>query len=253
MVIEGNRIKDIGSKSLLSEYPHAEVIDLKGKVVVPGLNDTHLHFLMTAEYLTMLPIEQATSITEIIEKARKYIEEKSLSEEDILYTEGWNQYHFDDEQRVLNRWDLDKISTTIPIILVRADRHVWSVNSKVLDRFGLSERTPVPEGGEIRKDSSGTLTGVFTERAIDLIRSQLPVASKAKKKKALKQAMIRANQYGLTSMHTCDAKDNQVEETLSFYDELDQENELTVRFYQQMWFSDGLYLDKFLDKDYACK
>lgn len=251
MVVEEDRIKAIGVDDLLSDYPGVEIVDLKGKTVIPGLNDSHLHFLMTAEYLNMLRIVDVTSISELIQRARQYIEEKGLTSTDILYTEGWNQQNFTDEKRIPNRQDLDQVSTEIPIVLVRVDRHVWSLNSKALEIYNITSDSLSPEGGEIRKDAEGVPTGVLTERAIDLVRPQLPVLSKEEKKEALKNAMKLANSQGLTSMHTNDAKDDTIEEVLSLYSELEEEQELSIRFYQQIWFNDGKYIQQFFDAGYT--
>lgn len=250
MIVEGETIKKVGGEALLQEFPEAEQIDLKGKTVIPGLNDAHLHFLNTAEYLTMLKITDVTSMHELLTRLKNHITAKELGPEDFLYTEGWNHNYFTDEKRIPTREDLDQVSKEVPIVLVRVDRHVWSLNSKALEYFGITKDTPTPEGGEILKNASGEPTGVLMERAIDLVRSKLPRFTKKEKKSALKQAMKKANRYGITSMHTNDAKDEEIEETLNFYKELDEANELTVRFYHQVWFNDGKYMQDFFDKGY---
>lgn len=251
MVIEKDRILAIGSEELVQKFNQSEVIDLNGQTVLPGLNDSHLHFLMTAEYLNMLPITDVTSMTELIERIKGSIKKENLQAEDILYTEGWNQNNFTDEKRIPDRTDLDQASKEVPIIIVRVDRHIWSLNSAALEKFGIHKETPSPEGGEIIKNTFGEPTGVLTERAIDLVRNQIPELSKEQKKSVLINAMKQANSLGLTSMHTNDAKDDKISETLSLYEELDRDKQLTIRFYQQIWFNDGKYIQTFLDKGYS--
>lgn len=247
MVVDEERIVEVGEESLIKKYADAEVIDVEGKTIIPGLNDSHLHFLLTAEYLKMLPITEVTSMQELIHRVHAHIKEEQLTKGDILYTEGWNHTQFTDEKRIPTREDLDQASSEVPIVLVRVDRHVWSLNTAALERFGISKDTPDPEGGEILRDESGEPTGVLTERAIDLVRPQLPGLTKEEKKVALKDAMGLANTYGITSMHTNDAKDAEIEETLQFYKELDDAGELSVRFYHQIWFNDGQYIQEFMD------
>jgi hypothetical protein len=251
MVVDGGVILAIGGEELISEYPRATIIDSEGKTIVPGLNDSHLHFLQTAEYLTLLPLSTITSMQELITCVKSEIEEKQLGEGDVFYTEGWNHTQFTDEKRIPIREDLDKASKEVPIVLVRVDRHVWSLNSKALEYFGISKETPTPEGGEILRDETGEPTGVFTERAIDLLRPKLPAFTKEEKKEALKQAMYVANSQGLTSMHTNDAKDETIDEVFALYKELEKEKQLSIRFYHQVWFNDGKYIQEFLDKGYT--
>ena len=247
LLIEGNRIKAIGTtKQILDSEEQATVIDLEGRTVLPGFNDSHLHFLMTAEYLDMLPISNVTSMEELIEKGKQYIKEHKLTSSDFIYTEGWNQNNFTDEKRFPDKNDLDKISREIPIVMGRVDRHVFSCNSVALAYFGVTWKTLSPEGGEIRKDSLGNPTGVFTERAIDLIKEKLPKKERNEQKRQLKKTMKRANQQGITSVHTCDCKDEMIEETFSLYKEMEKEEELTIRFYHQMWFNDGKHIPGYL-------
>src|SRR5699024_3295781 len=247
---EKDRIKKLGStKEIMKETVHTnKTYDLKGKTVLPGFNDSHLHFLMTAEYLTMLPIVGVTSIEELIQRGKEYLENNRDENIPFLYTEGWNQTQFTDEKRMPDRVDLDKISSEIPIIMARVDRHVFSLNSAALKFAGITADTPSPEGGEIQKDAFGEPTGLLMERAIDIVRAKRPPQSKDHQKEMLVHTMQIANSQGLTSMHVCDCKDDEIYDTFSLYEELEKEEKLTLRFYQQIWFNDGKYLPKYIEK-----
>lgn len=252
MVVENGYIKAVGDKELIEQYSQkVNTIDLKGTTVIPGLNDSHLHFLMAAEYLDMFVISDVTSMQELIERAKKYIEERKFTDQDFLYTEGWNQNNFTDIKKIPDRTDLDKISTTVPIAMVRVDRHIMSLNSKAIEQLNLTKDSVSLNGGEVIKDENGEPTGVLTEGALDLVRPYLPESSKKEKKRVLKNTMKLANSLGLTSMHTNDAKDSKIEEILSLYQELEEENELSLRFYQQIWFNDDVYMQPFFDKGYT--
>lgn len=253
IAVEGNRIIKVGTNSdcrkLVSEGSKDAVIDLKGQTVLPGLNDAHLHFLMTAEYLSLLPITEVTSMKELVKRCRAYIKENSFTSSDVLYTEGWNHTTFTDEKRMPDRSDLDQASKEVPIVLVRVDRHVMSLNTAALRYFGITKDTVLTTGGEIKIDKAGQPTGILTEGAVDLVKAKLPKKSKEEKKALLVDTMALANKMGLTSMHTNDAKDETIEETLSLYKELEEEGRLSVRFYQQVWFNDGKYLSDFFNSD----
>ncbi|PRY83422.1 amidohydrolase [Alkalibacterium olivapovliticus] len=252
MIIENNRISRIGDNDQLAyEFNNGEIIDLNGRTVIPGLIDSHLHFLMTAEFLSLLPITGVSSMKELIERCRSYILNNQLSADDVLYSEGWNQTLFTDDKRMPERSDLDQASMTIPIVLVRVDRHVMSLNSAALQHFNITTESIVATGGEIQKDHYGEPTGILTEGALDLVKAQLPAATIEVKKTMIKNTMTLANQYGITSMHTNDAKDETIEETLFVYSELEDEQALTVRFYQQIWFNNGNYLPDFLTRGFS--
>ncbi|EXJ23612.1 Exoenzymes regulatory protein AepA in lipid-linked oligosaccharide synthesis cluster [Alkalibacterium sp. AK22] len=251
MIVDANTIIWTGESAACSySVADSEIIDLEGRTVLPGLIDSHLHFLMTAEHLSMLPITGVTALNELVKRCEEYIKDRQLTAGDILYSEGWNHTLFTDKQKIPDRHDLDRASTEVPIVLVRVDRHMMSLNSAALKYFEINETTIPETGGEIYKDSSGQPTGVLTEGALDLIKAKLPEASRSEQKAALKNAMALANQYGITSMHTNDAKDDRCKETLSLYEELEAEGQLTVRFYQQIWFNNGKYLPAFLASGY---
>lgn len=252
MLIKDNIIVKIGSEEELeNESTSDEIIDLNGKTVLPGFIDSHLHFLMTAQYLSMLNITNVPSMAELLNRIERHIKENNLTEEDILYTEGWNQNQFSDEKRVPNRHDIDKVSKDVPVILIRVDRHMASLNTAALNYFKITKDTKLKLGGEILKDENGELTGVLTEGALDLIRNHLPEKSLSEKKDMLIQTMKKANEVGITSAHTNDAKDEKIDDTLKLYQDLEDEKKLTVRFYQQIWFNDGINMPTFFNSDHA--
>lgn len=247
MLVDDERIVKVGSGAdCQMMFNGEEIVDLKGRTVIPGLIDSHLHFLMTAEYLSLMPITDVTSMKELISRCTDYIEKNQLTKGDVLYTEGWNHTLFTDKIKVPDRHDLDKASQTVPIVLVRVDRHMMSLNTAALNYFGLNSKMKRDEGGELEVDDTGELTGVLKETALDLVKAQLPEKSREDRKHLLVNTMALANRYGITSMHTNDAKDEQVDDTLSIYEELEKEDQLSVRFYHQIWFNDSQFLPSFL-------
>lgn len=96
-----------------------EVIDCGGKTLIPGLNDSHLHFMQFGETLYQANIDGVRSIDEMIERCRKFAAEHPERVKNGLHAIGWNQDLFTDGSRMLDRRDLDKISTEFPIVLER--------------------------------------------------------------------------------------------------------------------------------------
>lgn len=110
-----------------------EKIDLKGKTVIPGFNDSHVHLLNYGYSLTKIDCNGIKSIEEIIEKSKKYICENQIEPDKWVSGRGWNQTHFK-EGRYPNRYDLDQISTTHPMVFTRICEHVVVANSLALKK-----------------------------------------------------------------------------------------------------------------------
>jgi predicted amidohydrolase YtcJ len=225
-----------------------EVIDLKGKTVIPGFNDSHMHFLNYAVTKSRVQISEACSIKEIIEATRSYIEENNVAEGQWIISRGWNDNHLD-EKRPLTRQDLDKISTKHPIFFSRVCGHIGTANSKALEVCGISSITRVPEGGVIDMEGNSP-TGILRENAMGLIFENLPSMNKAEIKKTLKNAFEDALACGLTTIHTEDlgtAAD--LKELIQAYRELEADNELPLRFVLQL----NLHNEKLIEEAKALK
>ena len=133
--IEDGKITFLGNDQEALQLPCEEKIDLNGKTLLPGLIDSHLHMLNYAFVNTSYPMFAADSIDGIIEEGKKIIAEKKFcGESDWLYGRGWNELNFKGEKRILDRFDLDKISTTVPILFIRVCGHLAAVNTKALNK-----------------------------------------------------------------------------------------------------------------------
>jgi len=99
------------------------------------------------------------------------------------------------------RWDLDDACPDKPLFILRYDSHIGVANSKALELAGINKDTLPPEGGEIRKDNNGQLTGVISEKALELIMSKLVLPSIKEMKEASTKASHILAQKGLTSLH----------------------------------------------------
>ncbi|MCD1147983.1 amidohydrolase [Peptoniphilus sp. KCTC 25270] len=207
-VVEGEIFSSVGDKDAFGD----EIIDLKGRTVIPGFNDSHLHIVQTGQNLFRVDLNYSSSIDEVIERGRKFLEEHP--EEEVLYGRGWNQDYFTmGEKRILRREDLDRISTEIPILFERVCGHLLSANSKALEILEISAETEI-DGGEIRRDQDGTPTGVFTENAIAFSKSIIPKDSKEVLEKKILEGMNYAIKNGLTSIQSCDYYEGSFEETV---------------------------------------
>jgi len=231
MRIQGDKIINVGSTEdvLILKTLNEECIDLEGKTVIPGLNDSHMHLYGFGTTLQMVDLMNVTSIDEIMKKVRTFIKSKNIESNDWIRARGWNQDYFHDDKRFPTRHDLDKISTTHPIFLSRACGHMAVVNSKALEVCRINEHTKQVEGGSFDVD-----LGLFREKALSLIFGNIPKPSNDEVKKALIDAMHYANSKGLTSIQTDDlSHGNGYQEMLNAYKELRDEGKLTCRIYEQ--------------------
>ena len=149
MAVEGKHIARLGeSGDLLRAYPDAEVVDLKGRTVLPGLIESHVHLLNYAYSLTKIDCTAMKSIAELIQQGRNYIRDKAVPAGTWVQGRGWNQTFFE-EGRNPTVADLDAISTEHPIVFTRVCEHMVVANSLALRMAGITRETPDPEGGEI--------------------------------------------------------------------------------------------------------
>ncbi len=171
VLVENGKIIKVGSNDeLLALVDDAtEKVDLEGKVMLPGFIDPHSHFILASQTalfpnLSSPPVGNCLSIEDIITKLQKAIE--ANPNQQILVSMGYDNYQLK-ERRHLNKHDLDRVSTTIPVIAMHASGHVGAVNSKGLELFGYDENTPEVSGGVIeREEGTNIPTGYLEETAI---------------------------------------------------------------------------------------
>ncbi|WP_352419296.1 amidohydrolase [Proteiniborus sp.] len=256
VAIKEDKIFKVGHNDeiLFTKDENTIVVDLKGKVVVPGFNDSHMHLLGFGYFLNMVDLSNCRSIDEIIEKTKEYIKEKNIKEGKWVRGRGWNHDYFEAEKRFPSRYDLDKISTEHPIVLTRACGHICVANSKAIEMAGLNRETQQVEGGHFDVDESGELLGIFRENALDLIYSIIPSPKHDEIKKAIKDAMVYANSKGLTSVQTDDFGNipgYDFKEVIKVYNELKESGELTLRVYEQCLLPEIRLLNEFIEAGYG--
>jgi predicted amidohydrolase YtcJ len=176
-----------------------KIIDLKGKTVVPGFTDTHVHMLGFGASLTSLNLRGVTSIEEMQQKLQEQV--KKTPEEKWILGSRWDQEKFK-EKRYPTRFDLDKIAPKNPVFLRRVCGHACVVNTKALQIAGITKRTKPPKGGEIDVDpKTSELTGILRENAVDLIEKAIPKLNEEGLEQTCLLACQKAIEEGLTTVH----------------------------------------------------
>jgi predicted amidohydrolase YtcJ len=254
VVIKAETIVMVGSSedAIKLKTDCTEIIDLQGKVLLPGFNDSHMHLLNFGLSLRMVDLNGVKAIDEIIERTKSFIEAKGIEKGRWIQGRGWNQDYFQGEKRFPTRYDLDMISAEHPIALSRACGHVCIVNSKALELMGITKDTPQVDGGYFDLDQEGEPLGIFRENALSLIYEKISSPKVPEVKAIIKEAAAYANSKGLTSVQSDDLESipgGSSELVLQAYNELKEEG-LTLRVNEQCLLPDMNKLKKFLHKGY---
>lgn len=233
LICEDGRILDVKSSLeglSLTEY---ERIDYPDHVIYPGFNDSHIHFIGYGAYLDLCQLDHVLSIDEMLQKVQAYHVEGETS---WLIGRGWNHDYFADK-RLPNRYDLDLISKTRPIVLYRACGHIAVVNSYVINHLKLDAHLEI-KGGHIDLDATNQIpTGILRENALEIVK-QTPNIETIKR--YIEKAQCALNAYGITSVQSDDlimVNPDAHKQLLDLLESLGASGALTVRVYQQAQFA----------------
>ena len=228
IAVRGEFIVASGSSKKIEawiEEGKTKVIDARGRLVIPGFNDAHVHFgpldpdFIELRYTTDPPV--------ITEKVSAQVARSKPGQ--VIRGGHWIHELFTDK-----KWPskelIDKISPDNPVLLDRADGHSMLVNSFVLKQSGIDRNTPDPFGGEIQKDPvTGEPTGILKDSAMDLVRTgdakitRTPEEEKEREWQGYLLAMKEARELGVTSLQNAGWGD------FESYERLHSEGLLTSR------------------------
>ena len=250
--VEGDKFTFAGSdeQALTLWAEGDEKVDLGGKFVCAGFNDSHMHLLNYGQSLNMAPLYAHTgSLEEMLTCLKDFMAANPGIRGEWLMGRGWNQDYFSDVHRMPTRWDLDTVSAQVPICAVRACGHALVLNSKAIELLGITADTPQPEGGQIVLEN-GVPNGIFFDNAMEPIYESIPVPGREELKNMIRSACKALNAYGVTSSQSddyCVFRSVHWKEINEAYRELERSGELTVRVYEQSNFTDLPSLTEFVE------
>jgi hypothetical protein len=201
VAIANGRILAVGSDAEIQNYAsrNTKVVDLKDRLAVPGLIDSHAHFVAGGFQLLGVDLKDARSEEEftrrIAEKAR------TLSPGRWLLGGDWDEQAWA-SAKLPTRQMIDAATDKTPVFLSRYDGHAALANSFALKLAGVTGATLDPVGGVIVRDATGEPTGVFKDAAQDLIAKVIPPPTEPEMTEALRAALAEAARVGLTSVHS---------------------------------------------------
>ncbi|MCL1994293.1 MAG: amidohydrolase [Spirochaetes bacterium] len=231
VAVAGGRILAVGSsKEILDGYESAVTTDLKGRRLLPGLHDSHMHLLFTGHFLQRTNLIGCRSIDEMIERFRARGEDK-----EPIIGRGFLQDNFA-EKRMPTRHDLDKVSQEQPVLAIRGCGHVVVANSKLLEMAGVKKGFGQVDGGEIGYDKDGEPNGFLAETAMALVWSVLPVPTLEATQNAVVNAARELIRVGITTAHSDDFVNSDWDKTYSAYLAAAKAGDLPLRVNHQLRF-----------------
>ena len=250
VLMENGRVTAVGSNEDIDALAgDARVIDCGGRTVIPGLNDSHLHLIQIGTRLSRAEIAGSSSIDDMVQRVKAFMAAHPEACARGLAATGWNQDLFRDEKRMPNRYDLDRISTDIPIVLRRVCGHVATANSRALELLGMSQKPGRVEGGTIEVDENGVPNGIFTEAAAGLPDSVLPQADLKDARRDFLTGAQYALSHGITSVQSNDAGNSSYprDAVIDMISTLYQEKGCPLRYRFQISFDSPEDLQQFID------
>src|SRR5207253_9376046 len=170
----------------------AELLNLRGRAVIPALTDAHIHFTAYALGRRELRLEGVDDFDTAVARAASAA--AALPKGAWLLGGGW------DHSLWGGRWphaaDIDARTPDRPVFLTRKDGHSAWANSRALEIAGIDDTTPDPPGGSIQRDKKRA-TGVLFENALDLVRSHIPATTQEDRLSAIRDAIVEAHSYGM--------------------------------------------------------
>jgi predicted amidohydrolase YtcJ len=225
VAVKDGKILAVGSAASMKNLigPATQVLDVKGKLVLPGFCDAHTHFASGGRSLADLTFRGVTSIRKVQDMVAAKI--KELPPGAPVYGGQYDHTLFPGGNWP-SKEDLDAVSPDNPVVIERVDGHSVWVNSLALKQSGITRDTKNPFGGEILRDrKSGEPTGILTEAAGSLLKVKGPRPASTPEEDILR-ALAHAARLGLTSV-TTDASLSELE----LYRKIEKDGKLTVRIY----------------------
>ena len=230
VAVWNGRIGAVGAKSDIEVLGdnRTQIVDLKGRCVLPGLTDPHVHFADGgASMMHRLDCRDfysnVRSIPQIIEKISEQAQSQPPGTWVVAHGSPMQDFRMP-EGRFPTRHELDVASPNNPVT-INFGAHITIANSKALELAGVNKSTDAPPGGAIELDDSGELSGKLVDRAQYLVRAVVPEYSYEQMKKGILFASERCLSRGITNIH--DIVTNH--ESIRAYQELEQASELPIR------------------------
>ncbi len=228
----GNKIIAIGTSKEIRKLasPQTKIVDAKGKLVVPGFNDSHVHFLEGGFQLSNVDLRDAKSPEEFVRRIREFA--SKIPKGRWILGGKWDHENWT-PNNLPTKELIDSVTPDNPVFIDRLDGHMSLANSLALKLAGVSRETKDVEGGIIVRDVRGEPTGIFKDAAQNYVYRVIPEASFEQKLEAAEAATKYAASLGVTSVQDMSAGND-----VGVYQELMRLGKLHTRIYAVSTLSD---------------
>jgi hypothetical protein len=255
IAVRGDRIQAVGSETEirgLADPGHTRVLELPGRLVLPGFIDNHVHFTRAGRLLlgvNLLDVNEPEAFRARVAEAASRLPPGAW-----LVGGDWGAYADwalgsageagDERPFEPDRALLDDVTGDHPALISRFDGELHLANALALEAAGIDRSTPDPEGGEIVRDAVGVPNGLLRGRAVERVRAVLPETPHAVRRAEALAALERARSRGVTGFH-----DNVADfEQLELLRELHRDGALTARVWARMRLSEWPRVAEYIEQ-----
>jgi len=200
-LVRDGRFAFVGGERDASFSAAVETLDARGRLVVPGFIDGHVHLLNTGMAMRSVDLKDVPSPEEAVARVAGRVGRTPGGA--WIRGAGWDQHSWPD-RRFPTRHQLDAVAPDNPVVLIHTSGHCVWVNTAALQAAGLTRETQPPPGGEIDRDESDDATGILFDNASRLVYNVMPPVTRDERIDTLREAIAHAHALGVTGAHAMD-------------------------------------------------
>ncbi len=225
IALRGERVLAYGDETVVKAVtgPATKVIELRGRLVLPGFNDAHVHFLDGGFGLLSVDLRPAKDEADFAKRLGDYA--KTLPTGAWILQGNWDHEAWPSKALPTRRL-IDSVTPDNPVFVSRLDGHMALANGVAMRLAGITRDSREPDGGTLVRDAAGEPTGVLKDKAQALMWAAVPEATRDMNLRAARAALKEAARVGVTTI-----QDNSAVDALPTYQELRAKGDLTARLY----------------------
>ncbi len=204
IALMGNKIVAVGSNVEIKSFAgtNTKSIDAKGKLVLPGFNDSHVHFLSGGQQLSSVDLRDAKTPQEFAARIKAFA--AKLPKGRWVLGGDWDHENWS-PNNLPTKELIDTFTSDTPVFVNRLDGHMALANSAALKLAGVTKDTKDPDGGLIVRDANGEPTGVLKDAAMNFVYAKIPANTFEENLQIAQAATDYAASLGVTSVQDMSA------------------------------------------------